>query len=76
MRSNYERQLRSRARRLGLRLVKSHSPEATGNGTYMLVDIPQSSNISYSSRVASLGLASGHGLSLEEVEGELRERGG
>lgn len=63
-----ERRLRRRAEREGLRLAKSPCRilQAPEYGTYHLVDV-------YSNCVVALGLQSGFGLSLDEVEAALDE---
>ena len=64
-----ERRVRAAARRQGLALAKSRvrNPAVPEYGTYMLTD-------PYSNTVVAYGLESGYGLSLDEIEEELRER--
>jgi hypothetical protein len=62
-----ENRARRAAQRQGLMLTKSkrRDPRATDYGTYMLIDAHTNAVIAY-------GLESGYGLSLDEVEYQLR----
>jgi hypothetical protein len=63
-----ENRVRAKARRQGLQLMKSRTRnrEAVQWGTYMLVD-------PYTNTVA-MGMPSGFGLSLDDIDGALNER--
>ena len=62
-----ENRLRRAAQRQGLMLAKSRrrDPRATDYGTYMLVDASTNAVVAY-------GLQSGYGMSLDEVEVQLK----
>jgi len=63
-----ENRLRRAAQRQGLMLAKSRrrDPRATDYGTYMLLD-------AQTNTVVALGMQSGYGLSLDEIETALNE---
>jgi hypothetical protein len=65
-----ENRLRRAAQRQGLALAKSRrrDPRAYDFGTFMLVDPSPSAN-----NLVAHGLASGYGLSLDEIEAALNE---
>jgi hypothetical protein len=64
-----ENRLRRKASRMGLAVEKSRrrDPQATDYGSYMIVD-------TNTNAVVALGLQSGYGLSLDQVEAALSER--